>query len=209
MKIRFQRIEIDLCPSGALFLIRDEVLVLADLHLGKLIALKDRGVPALSLAEYPTIKKLEMDIAEKKPKHLILLGDIFHEPSKRMQRLADGFYNFLSSFKIDVTVTLGNHDRHVIHHSKERNVRFIKEYMCHSICFCHEPLYDRACIAGHIHPGVIVKKGRLSQRVKAFLVKDKTLILPAYGHFTGITPIKIPYDKAFILKQDNVTEYTR
>ena len=53
------------------------------------------------------------------------------------------------------------------------------------IRFTHFPLNDRLSIAGHVHPGVKLKKGRIVNYFKAFAVDDFGVICPAYGHYTG------------------------
>ena len=205
MKITFCSHPIELLPSGALFFTHKKYLVVADLHLGKIIAMKDQGIPGPSFSDFPTIVTLFNDLSEKKPDGLILLGDIFHQYSNHIQPLLNWFYNELNQYGIPVYVTLGNHDQHLIPSIDTPHISFVHDFNWNSILFCHEPRYDQPCIAGHIHPGIKLKKGKLPLYYKAFVIKNDLMVLPAYGKLTGITPQKIDYDTCYIIDNDHVT----
>ena len=60
-----------------------------------------------------------------------------------------------------------------------------------SLLLSHEPMDqvndDTLNICGHIHPGIVLKrKSKQSIRLPAFYYKNNTLIMPAFGQFTGL-----------------------
>ena len=62
MEIKFHGEDIRLLPSGALMIMSEHVLVLADLHLGKGVQLRDHGVPLIDQLDTKTILKLQEEI---------------------------------------------------------------------------------------------------------------------------------------------------
>ena len=199
MDITFHQKNITLLSSGALLFKEEKIYCCADLHLGKLIALKDNGVPAPSQSDLPTVEKLFNELIQTKPETIILLGDIFHQRSKNMARLINNFFNQLSLLNQKIIVTLGNHDqflkKYTINFPK---IKWVETHIWEGIYFCHKPMFDKPCICGHIHPGSTKKIGKLTQKKKAFWLVNNTLICPAFGQFTGITSQKMTVDKVFI-----------
>ena len=204
MEITFGNQAIKLLPSGALVFTQQQVLVAADLHLGKMLALQDLGVPGHVFADLPTIQKLSHDISVFQPKKLILLGDVFHQKSRHMHQLVNWFFETLRPLVPLVIVTLGNHDRHLLTEIQVAEACYVSVYEWEGIHFSHEPLTDVLCMAGHIHPGITIKKGKLTKSFKAFFMNKQQLILPAYGKHTGISPLTYPFQKAFIIKDKTV-----
>lgn len=207
MDITFANQAIKLLPSGALLFPHQQVLVIADLHLGKMLALQDMGIPGHAFADLPTMQKLFQDISSFQPKKLLLLGDVFHQKSRNMQQLVKWFFEILAPLVPKIVVTLGNHDKGLFKADFKPNILVVESYKWVGIIFVHEPVEDVFCMAGHIHPGIKIKKGKLGQVYKAFLIHKKQLILPAYGVHTGVNPLKYPYQHAFIIKDKKINLY--
>jgi metallophosphoesterase superfamily enzyme len=65
----------------------------------------------------------------------------------------------------------------------------------------HEPLQnvdaDKFNIAGHVHPGTILKgRGRQSIKLPCFWMYKNQLIMPAFGNLTGA--VRMPKVKATV-----------
>ena len=202
MKIMFYDLEITLLPSGGLFLEKENLLVVSDTHFGKILALSDQGIPIPRNSDEKTLSKLELDIQYTKATTCLFLGDIIHEKSNALP-------NFLAQLdqnlnNIDIILTLGNHDKDIQFPSRWQ---CCKTYSISNVCLSHEPINNIPCIAGHIHAGIIIKKGRFKQRKKAFLLQDRCLLCPGYGEYTGVTSKKIHYKQAYILEKGVVKQY--
>ena len=140
MDIVFSNHLIKLLPSGALVFPRQHALVLADLHLGKMLALQDMGIPGHAFADLPTIQKLKKDIVQFKAKKIILLGDIFHQNSQHMQQLVSWFFEMLLALVPEVIVTLGNHDKGLLDIKYSSDLRCVNAYDWAGIHFVHQPV---------------------------------------------------------------------
>lgn len=204
MNITFASQVIRLLPSGALFFEQGQVLVLADLHLGKMLALQDVGIPGHAFSDLPTIKKLKQDVSVYKPKKVILLGDVFHQNSRHMPQLLDRFFEMLKALVSKIVITVGNHDQGLLNIKSSGAWCCVNAYHWAGIHFAHEPVDHVFCMAGHIHPGIKLKKGKLTKVHKAFLLNKQQFILPAYGLHTGVSPVKYSYQQAFVIKGDHI-----
>lgn len=202
MDISFANQAIKLLPSGALLFPQQQVLVAADLHLGKMLALQDLGIPGHAFADLPTMQKLLQDISAFQPKKLILLGDVFHQKSRHMQQLVDWFFETLMQRVPKIIVTLGNHDKGLFEFKSSQSFEVLESIDWAGIHFAHEPVENVFCMAGHIHPGIKIKKGKLTKSYKAFLMNNRQFILPAYGVHTGVNPVKYPYQKVYLIQKE-------
>ena len=75
----------------------------------------------------------------------------------------------------------------------------------------HDPAHasgERLHIAGHWHPVVKIPDGkRTSLRLPCFLKRDHTLVLPAFGSFTGGSILNVrPEDRVFVALREQVVE---
>ena len=195
MQLDFCNEQIALLPSGGCYLPDHGALVVSDLHLGKGVLLQDGGVPLTDDFDAPTMAKLVADIAAVSPTRCVITGDLFHANSRSMGGYADQVNEWLGSLPTQVILTIGNHDdarlmKSLTHVSCTERVR-LGGVVCQ-----HEPHDDLGvpCIVGHIHPGVKVKKGRITKMKKAFAMNRSTLICPAYGHSTGMVAMGPEWD---------------
>jgi hypothetical protein len=177
------------CPSGALFLARERVLVVSDLHLGKSERIARRGgalLPPYDTVE--TLTRLGSDIAAVRPGTVICLGDSFddlaaaealdaahHEAIARMQ--AGRRWVWIE----------GNHDPGPVALGGEH----LGELTLGALTFRHVAEADAGAgeVSGHYHP-----KARVRHMSRPCFMRDAgRLILPAYGSYTGgldwMTPV--------------------
>lgn len=202
MKIIFYGLEVTLLPSGGLFLEKENILVVSDTHFGKVLALSDQGVPTPPNSDEKTLQKLDLDLKYTNAQTCLFLGDIIHEKSNALPVFLTQLDQHLKH--INIILTLGNHDRDILFPSRWH---CCETYSISDVQLSHEPIKNVPCIAGHIHAGIIIKKGRFKQRKKAFLVQDQCLLCPGYGEHTGVISKKIAYQNAYILEKGIVKHY--
>lgn len=184
-----------LCDSvGALYLARDRVLVISDLHFEKGSSFARRGsfLPPYETGE--TLRRLEAVIGFYQPQTVICLGDSFHDDggSARMPDLYRQKLLALMEGREWFWVS-GNHDPAP---PEGLPGRCVDELALGGLVFRHMP-EGRAEgeIAGHLHPGArIVQRGR-SVRRACFASDGTRLVMPAFGSLTGTVNV---LDRAFV-----------
>jgi DNA ligase-associated metallophosphoesterase len=171
--------------EAALFLPRTQTLIVSDLHFEKGSAFAVRGVmlPPFDTAE--TLRRLEALTAQLSPKMLIALGDSFHDLGAG-SRLADTDRAKLENLvsQAETIWIEGNHDPEPPAWLAGQRTH---ELVHDGLVFRHEPTGDVAGeVAGHLHPCARVtgKRGG-SIRRRCFVTDGRSLIMPAFGAFTG------------------------
>jgi len=190
MHIDLAGTNLQLLPQRALFLPEHSLLVVGDLHLGKAMHFRKAGIMiprASAVKDYETLHNL---VLEYKPGAVYFLGDLFHSlhNSEWLQ-----FEAFITAYP-DIVFTLirGNHDVLEETYYKQLKIRIIPQVLrLDNLIFSHEPLAEAPegliNIAGHIHPGCMIRGlGRQSIKLPCFYLKGQTFLLPAFGQLTGL-----------------------
>lgn len=201
---------ISLLPEGAVFLAGDSTLIVADIHLGKSAAFRAQGLPVPEGDSVRDLARLSALVEKSQARHLVIAGDLFHAPTGMTPALETVLTGFMSRLGIPITLVMGNHDvkiqplppglTSVPHLDLEPHLRVI-----------HDPAHvsgDRLHIAGHWHPIVKIPDGkRTSLRLHCFLFRNNTLIIPAFGSFTGGSMLNVrPDDRVFVALREEVVE---
>ncbi len=201
---------LSLLPQGAVFLNATATLVVADLHLGKSAAFRARGLPvpegdnALDLARVISLSR------ESAASHLVIAGDLFHAPSGITPELESTFRDFRDQIGVPITLVTGNHDAKV--KSLSSLVTSVPQLDLEENCrVIHDPAYatgSKLHLAGHWHPVIRIPDGKhTALRLPCFLLRQNTLILPAFGSFTGGAIMKpTTNDRFFVTLRDQVIE---
>ena len=175
----------DLHPSGALYWQDKQMLLIADVHLGKVAHFRKHGAAIPAELGEVNFQNLDAVIAHYEPTFVCFLGDLFHS-SLNSDWLA--FEAWVQDQQTQFILVTGNHD--IISHHKFEQLGF---EVCDSwedaeFLFTHHPTEttNRFNIAGHIHPGVRMRgAGLQSIRLACFFKSERQMILPAFGIFTG------------------------
>lgn len=181
-------------PHALLWLPRSRTLIASDLHFekGSAFAAKGALLPPFDTAE--TLARLQSVIDVLNPELLIALGDSFHDVNADGRLHNDDKDHLLALSRATPTIWIeGNHDPEV--------PSWLKGQRCASIAhdglfFTHEPSGAVAGeVAGHLHPCARLTgaSGR-SVRRRCFISDGRTLVMPAFGAFTGGLNVR---DQAF------------
>lgn len=170
---------------GSIYWNEEEMLIVADLHLGKIEHFRKHGSALPDLSNAIDYIHLEQNIAEFQPKSVVFLGDLFHSTLNKSWRIFDGW---TKRQPVDFILIVGNHD--IIPVTKFEDLGFTVEYQVNTSGFSltHKPedCGEEVNICGHIHPGYKLKgKGRQYLNLSCFYQQEQRLILPAFGQFTG------------------------
>lgn len=188
MKLLSTHPGITLLPEGAVFLADTRTLVVADVHLGKSAAFRAMGLPVPEGDTARDFQRLLDLVGKCRPARLVIAGDLFHAPSGIDPELETALADFMKSLGIPLSLVIGNHD------VKIANLPTALNNSAHldlgdNIRIIHDPGHasgERLHISGHWHPIVRIPDGkRTSLRLPCFLLRNNTLVLPAFGSFTG------------------------
>ena len=170
--------------SGALFLVEERTLVVADLHFEKGSSLARRGSMLPPYDTLATLANLTAAIARHAPRRIVALGDSFHD-RRGPERLGDADRATLAGLARgrDWTWVVGNHDP-VLPDSLGGAI--VSEAAIGPLTLRHHPrpAADPE-LAGHLHPvAKVVLFGR-GVRARAFLTDGRRCVLPAFGAYAG------------------------
>ncbi len=203
-----------LLPERAVFWKSESLLILTDLHLGKVGHFRKAGIPIPKLLEQEDLALLSDLIRTYEPQTLLLLGDFFHSDWNQdwgwVHLWRDQFPD------LEIILVKGNHDRISLPEFEKLDIKYFpQQFILQPFLFTHEPptelygpypinfnqngsspkidimnetLYS---ISGHIHPAIIIKgMGHQSRRLPCFYFEERFGILPAFGKFTGTHSLK-------------------
>ena len=178
-------------PSGSLYWKRKRWLVISDIHLGKSTHFRKKGMAIPESIDARDINTINQLISTYKPTRVILLGDLFHsEYNVAWERLA----KFTTTYRMGFFMLVrGNHDILLDWHYGRTGLEVVDEIKAGPFYFTHIPTDhpDLVNVCGHLHPGLSLSgKGRQRVRLKAFFFRSDSIILPAFGSFTGCISIK-------------------
>ena len=181
--IKFADEEFYAHPNSALYWKRLNIIIVADLHLGKSIsfAKQKQFLPPYDTKE--TLEKLFNCINEFKPSKLIIVGDLLHDKFS-FQSFDDSDLNNLnnSTKKTEFIWVKGNHDSDV----EINGFTKVLDYKVDDIIFNHIPIKTTNYqICGHYHPKAKILHRGKSIYKSSFVHNDKLLILPSFGALTG------------------------
>lgn len=209
----FQLLDQDLrlYPHKALFWEQEELLLIADLHFGKVTHFRKSGIPVPRVASEKNWAKMNYLIVDCQPKRVIFLGDLFHsdhnEEWEQFGRLIERFS------EISFELVIGNHDILDQRHYSKYHIKIHNpELNMPPFLFTHIPLEDYQGkaynIAGHIHPAVKFRgEARQGLKVPCYYFGEHQGILPAFGSFTGFHAIRPgKTDAVFVLTEDKVIQ---
>lgn len=176
-------------PLGGAYWLREETLIVSDLHFEKGSHFAARGVMLPPYDTRTTLMRVAALIRRYRPRRVISLGDAFHDREAEARMDEDDAQTLERLIAdVDWLWILGNHD-------PEPPARFAaaseEETQIGALVFRHEPLAGftpdgaRGEIAGHLHPCARVSaEGRLLRR-RCFAGDGQRLIMPAMGAYTG------------------------
>ena len=204
----YEGMELTLLPEKAVWIASLKVLLLADLHFGKAAHFRKAGIPIPEQVHDLDYIRIEKLIKKYGPAQIYFLGDLFHSAWNEQW---EDLLSFLGQFR-DPTfhLVLGNHDILPPYLYQESNLQVhTNSVILESLLLSHEPITPpkgMLTICGHIHPGILLKgKAKQSLRIPCFHYSEDKLVLPSFGNFTGLFPIRAKKtDSIWGVTQDRV-----
>jgi len=172
-------------PFGAAYWPEQEVLLVADVHLGKVSHFRKHGSAVPLNAITRNFIKLDQLRKDFDPEHIIFLGDLFHSSMNMEWNL---FGEWITSIDNQVHLIVGNHDIIPTLKFEELGIRIYSELKVSGFLLTHHPVdsQDLFNLCGHIHPGYKMRgDGKQLLKLPCFFKTSTQMILPAFGEFTG------------------------
>ena len=209
--------DIVLLAGRAAFLPKTSTVVCSDIHLGKAATFRHAGMPIPEGSAQHDLKRLSNIIQSCKAQRLVITGDLFHARSGCTSQVLDEFSSFCEQARVShdtrVILVVGNHEQSLGKRFRPYEIgieRCEKEIIEPPFRFVHnQPLeHDEEAmhftIAGHIHPTVTIKSPSGDRMTcRCFVATHATLILPAFGSFTGGHNVKTSHSTRLWLAQND------
>ncbi len=171
--------------SGAMYWLQKKMLLIADVHFGKVTHFRKYGAAIPKQASEENFRKLQKLVEEIKPDTICFLGDLFHST---INSEWEPFRNWVENTKASIILVSGNHDIIPTYLFEELKIEVLDTIKIDTFMLTHHPTEDATLfnICGHIHPGIRMKGvGRQIMKLSCFYKTETQLILPAFGNFTG------------------------
>ena len=209
MNIVLRGEELTLLPEKAIYWPIQRLLLIADVHLGKVEHFRKAGIAVPAEAGEANYHVLQELILEHSPERVIFLGDLFHSSYNYDWEL---FNDFLESHNhISFELIRGNHD--ILHRSQyDRTDMTVHQerITIGSFILTHDPVEheDYYNLCGHIHPCYKMRgKSRQYLRLPCFYFGQRGGILPAIGSFTGMHPVTTQDgDRVYVVVDDQIIQ---
>ncbi len=199
--------EFILHPLGGLFWTKKSLLLISDVHLGKVNHFRKFGAAVPRQAIHKNFLLLDQIVADFNPFQICFLGDLFHSSLNKEWEL---FENWVAKTPAEIILVSGNHDIISPILFEKLNIEIYQEWILDDFLLTHHPeerdgLFN---FCGHIHPAIKLKGfGRQNLRLSCFFKTKNQLILPAFGEFTGTYTLKpSKKDEVYVIVEDKVVK---
>ncbi|MGB7393008.1 MAG: ligase-associated DNA damage response endonuclease PdeM [Pricia sp.] len=172
-------------PSGVLFWEEKSILLISDVHLGKVSHFRKFGAAVPQNAIQSNFDRMDDCIAHFEPNHLIFMGDLFHSALNKEWQM---FEKWTSTLTAEIVLVAGNHDIISPVKYEDIGIRVVSEIQLDGFLLTHHPDEREGFFnfCGHVHPAIrLTGLGRQSARLRCFFKSERQMILPAFGEFTG------------------------
>lgn len=203
---------LSLLPQKAALLPESHTLLIADAHIGKATSFRSLGVPVPRGTTSETLASLTDLIERHRARRVVFLGDFLHSARSHAAETLAAVTRWRERHAaLDLVLVRGNHDDRAGDPPATLGFDVVDEPLRDgALALCHHPQpRDRLfVIAGHLHPCVSVH-GRARERLRlpCFHLCGQMLVLPAFGSFTGMHPVRRePGDRVFAVADDAIHE---
>ena len=203
---------LQLLPEKAIHLPESRTLLVADAHIGKAVSFRRLGVPVPAGTTGENLSVLTGLVHRHAAARIVFLGDFLHSARSLAPRTLAAVQRWREAHAtLELTLVRGNHDDRAGDPPESLAIRCVDEPLpCGTLALCHHPRPrpGQFVLAGHLHPCISVG-GRANDwlRLPCFWFSEQVGVLPAFGAFTGMHPIRrTPGERVFAVADDGVVE---
>jgi DNA ligase-associated metallophosphoesterase len=204
--------ELVLFAERGAFWVTASTLLVADPHWGKAATFRAAGIPVPRGTTADGLARLDTMLAQSGARRVVFLGDFFHAREGTSARALDALSAWRATRRrTEMLVVRGNHDRHAGDPPPELGIPSVNAPLVEwPFVLAHYPGVSDAgyVLAGHLHPSVdLAGPGRQRERLPCFWIGSRGAVLPAFGDFTGSSPIApAAGDRVFVVAGDRLVE---
>lgn len=178
-------------PERALYWAARRTLLVSDVHFGKGAVFRRAGIAVPSGDTDDDLQRLDALFEELTPERLVILGDLVHGAATARSAWVDDVRRWRQRNEgVEMLLVAGNHDRHFDVASLGITVQADRLAVPPFVLSHHpQPHAEGYVLAGHVHPGVVVRDGWRKHRLPAFVFDRDVGMLPAFGTLTGLHEI--------------------
>jgi DNA ligase-associated metallophosphoesterase len=180
-----------------------EVLLVADLHLGKAEVFQGLGVPLPSDGDASTLNALLAVAHQLRPREVVVLGDLIHSRLGLTGELRQKLRALPELMGCSLRLIAGNHERGSwLEGLPQGPSQAVGPWW---LSHAPEPREGFLNLCGHRHPVAVVGTAvdRLRLPCFAFDARQDLLVLPAFGHLTGGHPCP-PHERLWLVAEGEV-----
>jgi DNA ligase-associated metallophosphoesterase len=201
-----------LLPQKAAFLDDDRTLLVADAHIGKAVSFRSYGVPVPRGTTSENLDLLGALVEQTGAVRIVFLGDFLHSRRSHAAATLAALARWRERHaQLALTLVRGNHDQRAGDPPASLGFLVVDEpLVVGGLALCHHPVAHAGLytLAGHLHPCVTLGgRAHDTLRLPCFHFAERVGVLPAFGSFTGMHPIRVePGERVFAVADDQVTE---
>ncbi|NAY92603.1 ligase-associated DNA damage response endonuclease PdeM [Muricauda sp. JGD-17] len=192
---------------GGIFWKQKSLLLISDVHLGKVSHFRKFGAAVPRKAIHKNYVLLDKVVTDFQPFQICFLGDLFHSYLNKEWQL---FENWVAKTPAEIILVSGNHDIIAPEKFEQLQVKVFSEWVLDDFLLTHHPEEREGLFTfcGHIHPAIKLQGfGRQRLKLSCFFKTKNQMILPAFGEFTGthaLQPSK--EDEVYAIVEDAVVK---
>ena len=204
-----------LLAEKAAFLAASRTLLVADAHIGKAVSFRALGVPVPRGTTSETLAALSALIVTWRARRVVFLGDFLHSARSHAAATLGAVARWRREHaSLELVLVRGNHDDRAGDPPPYLGMRVVDEPLeLDGFALCHHPRPRRGAyvLAGHLHPCISLGgRGFDHLRLPCFWLGDEVGVLPAFGAFTGMHPIRAAAsDRVFAVADGTVAALRR
>jgi uncharacterized protein len=202
-----------LLPDKAVWIEAESTLLVADMHLGKAATFRRLGLPVPRGTTTDSLDRLGALVQRFGARRVVVLGDLLHSVHAHAASTLGAFARWRERHAcLELVLVRGNHDDRAGDPPPGLGIEVVAEPLpLGALALAHHPRPwpGRHTLAGHLHPCLGVG-GRAGDRLRlpCFHFAGEVGVLPAFGAFTGMHPIRpAAGDAVFLVADDRVVRW--
>ena len=195
IEILWQGESLDLLAQKGIYWRKEKILFVADPHFGKAATFRKVGIPVSESSTEDDCNRLLQMLESTGAEKLVFLGDFLHARLGKTDAVRTLLFHWREMCaNVEILLVRGNHDLQSGDPWSELKIKCLAEPLPMKKWDCrHHPLNKAKApyLAGHIHPGFSLK-GKIGSNIRSscFWVRTTSIVLPAFGSFTGLKNIR-------------------
>ncbi len=208
MKLSVRNEEFFLHPARVLLWPTQNLMIVADIHLGKAQTFLKNGLWMPPQAHMNDLEILSQVIKSQSIQRVLFLGDFIHSPEGLTPKTISEFVKWKNSLAVKLTVVIGNHDRPALKSwPKEWDfIELVDFVKINNFILQHEPPETKLAEfvwCGHLHPKVKMRFAGDELSLPAFVVTPDIGYLPAFSSLAGGAPFAIKKNNRYFVTGEN------